>query len=204
MHPLPIILASASPRRVELLRTLVAEFQVVPSDATEVHDATLGVRPLCELNARIKAEPVARRHPAHLVLGADTLVWLEGRPLGKPADLAEARAMLEGLSGKAHEVVTGVCLRHDASGRSEVFSDVTRVVFRPLGSEVIERYLVVVPTLDKAGGYALQQHGDWLVESVTGSPSNVIGLPLEALRGALDRWGIPLKEWTDGAGAPER
>ena len=108
------------------------------------------------------------------------------------------------MSGKAHEVVTGVCLRHDASGRSEVFSDVTRVVFRPLGSEVIERYLAVVPTLDKAGGYALQQHGDWLVESVTGSPSNVIGLPLEALRGALDRWGIPLKEWTDGAGAPER
>ena len=82
MNPPPIILASASPRRVELLRTLVAEFQVVPSDANEVHDATLGVRPLCELNARIKAEPVARRHPAHLVLGADTLVWLEGRPLG--------------------------------------------------------------------------------------------------------------------------
>jgi septum formation protein len=203
MNSLPLILASASPRRVELLRTLISEFQVVPSDATEVHDAALGVRPLCELNARIKAEPVARRHPAHLVLGADTLVWLEGRPLGKPADLVEARAMLEGLSGKAHEVVTGVCLRHEGSGRCEVFSDVTRVVFRPLDPEVIERYLAVVPTLDKAGGYALQQHGDWLVESVTGSPSNVIGLPVEALRGALERWGIPLKECTDAAGAPK-
>lgn len=204
MNPLPVILASASPRRVELLRTLVAEFQVVPSEATEVHDAALGVRPLCELNARIKAEPVARRHPGHLVLGADTLVWLEGRPLGKPADLVEARAMLEGLSGKAHEVVTGVCLRHEAAGRCEVFSDVTRVVFRLLDSGVIDRYLEAVPTLDKAGGYALQQHGDWLVESVTGSPSNVIGLPVEALRKALAGWGFTLGESPDGAGAPGR
>lgn len=204
MNPLPLILASASPRRVELLRTLVAEFQVVPSEATEVHDAALGVRPLCELNARIKAEPVARRHPGHLVLGADTLVWLEGRPLGKPADLAEARAMLEGLSGKAHEVVTGVCLRHDGSGRCEVFSDVTRVVFRSLDPGVIDRYLEAVPTLDKAGGYALQQHGDWLVESVTGSPSNVIGLPVEAVRTALERWGLPLRESPHGAGVPGR
>lgn len=204
MNPLPLILASASPRRVELLRSLIAEFQVLPSDATEIHDAALGVRPLCELNARLKAEPVARRYPGHLVLGADTLVWLQGRPLGKPADLAEARAMLEGLSGKGHEVVTGVCLMHAGSGRTEVFSDVTRVVFRTLDAGVIDRYLRAVPTLDKAGGYALQQHGDWLVESVTGSPSNVIGLPVEALRKVLADWGCPLKDALDAAGAPGR
>ncbi|MFM8877949.1 MAG: Maf family protein [Verrucomicrobiota bacterium] len=192
MNPPPVILASASPRRVELLRSLVRDFQVIPSDAAEVHDATLGVRPLCELNARIKAEPVAHRNPAHLVLGADTLVWLEGRPLGKPADPAEARAMLESLSGKTHEVVTGVCLKHVDSGRIEVFSDVTRVVFRALDPRVIDRYLAIVPTLDKAGGYALQHHGDWLVDSVSGSRSNVIGLPVEALRKALGGWGVPL------------
>ena len=202
MNPLPLILASASPRRVELLQTLIAEFQVIPSEATELHDAVLGVRPLCELNARIKAEPVARRHPGHLVIGADTLVWLEGRPLGKPADLIEARAMLEGLSGKAHEVVTGVCLMHAISGRCEVFSEVTRVAFRSLDPGVIDRYLAVVPTLDKAGGYALQQHGDWLAESVTGSRSNVIGLPVEALRKALAGWGFTLRESTAAAAGP--
>jgi len=126
------------------------------------------------------------------VLGADTLVWLDGQPLGKPPDLAAARAMLESLSGKSHEVVTGVCLMHGDSGGCTVFSEVTRVVFRSLDEEVIDRYLAVVHTLDKAGGYALQQHGDWLVESVVGSESNVIGLPVEALRQALGDWGILL------------
>ncbi len=198
MPHLPIILASASPRRVELLRTLIADFQVIPSDASEVHDAALGVRPLCELNARLKAAPVSQRHPGHLVLGADTLVWLEGQPLGKPAHHAAARAMLESLSGKSHEVVTGVCLMHGASGRCAVFSDVTRVVFRHLDSELISRYLEVVPTLDKAGGYALQQHGDWLVQSVAGSKSNVIGLPVEALGQAFGDWGVPLISTRDG------
>jgi septum formation protein len=125
-----------------------------------------------------------------LVLGADTLVWLEGQPLGKPAHHAAARAMLESLSGKSHEVVTGVCLMHGDSGRCEVFSEVTRVQFRFLDAEVINRYLAAVHTLDKAGGYALQQHGDWLVESVSGSETNVIGLPVEALRTTLEGWGV--------------
>jgi septum formation protein len=133
-----------------------------------------------------------------LVLGADTLVWLEGQPLGKPAHHAAARAMLESLSGKSHEVVTGVCLMHGASGRCAVFSDVTRVVFRHLDSELISRYLEVVPTLDKAGGYALQQHGDWLVQSVAGSESNVIGLPVETLGQAFGDWGVPLISTRDG------
>ena len=178
MPHLPIVLASASPRRVELLRSLIADCQVIPSDASEVHDAALGVRPLCELNARLKAAPVSQRHPGCLVLGADTLVWLEGQPLGKPANLAAARAMLESLSGKSHEVVTGVCLMHGASGRCAVFSDVTRVVFRHLDSELISRYLEVVPTLDKAGGYAIQGLAAAFVERIDGSYSGVVGLPL--------------------------
>ena len=200
MPRLSIILASASPRRVELLRSLIPEFQVIPSDATEVHDAAVGVRTLCELNARIKATPISQRYPGHLVLGADTLVWLGGQPLGKPVDLAQAQAMLRSLSGQAHEVVTGVCLMHGDSGRCEVFSEVTRVQFRFLDSEVINRYLAAVHTLDKAGGYAIQQHGDWLVESVSGSETNVIGLPVEALRTTLEGWGFSFTPSPDDRG----
>jgi len=200
MTPPPLVLASASPRRVELLRTLVPGFQVVPSDAAELHDAGLGLRPLCEENARLKAAAVAQDHPESLVIGADTLVWIDGRPLGKPADRPEAEAMLRRLSGREHEVVTGVCLIHGATGRCEAFSDLTRVRFRTLDPTVIDRYLAAVHTLDKAGGYALQQHGDWLVESVTGSRTNVIGLPVEALREALDRWGVPMSPPAAGRG----
>ncbi|MCE2826442.1 MAG: Maf family protein [Verrucomicrobium sp.] len=202
MTPPPLVLASASPRRVELLRTLVPHFQVLPSDAAELHDAGLGVRPLCEENARLKAAAVAKAHPGSLVIGADTLVWIDGQPLGKPADLTEAVAMLHRLSGREHQVVTGVCLIHGATGRCEGFSDLTRVRFRPLDDAGIDRYLAAVHTLDKAGGYALQQHGDWLVESVTGSRSNVIGLPVEALREALERWGVPMSPPAGCVGAP--
>lgn len=97
----PIILASASPRRVDLLRQLVPKFGVVPSDAHELHDASLGVRRLCEVNAERKALQVSGRYPDHLVLGADTLVWIDGEPLAKPSDPAGARAML-GQIGRAH------------------------------------------------------------------------------------------------------
>jgi septum formation protein len=187
----PLILASASPRRVELLRQLVPEFGVLPSDAHELHDASIGVRRLCEVNAERKALLISGRYPDHLILGADTLVWLDGEPLAKPADGAEARSMLARLSGRLHEVVTGVCLIQEASKRIRIFSDVTRVRFRPFGPEVVEAYLSQVHTLDKAGGYAIQEHGDLIVEQVEGSMSNVIGLPLEALRSALDQWHRP-------------
>jgi len=187
----PIILASASPRRVDLLRQLVPEFGIVPSDAHELHDASLGVRRLCEVNAERKALQVSGRYPDHLILGADTLVWIDGEPLAKPPDPAGARAMLARLSGRIHEVVTGVCLVQEASKRIRIFSEVTRVRFRPYDEAVIGDYLSKVQTLDKAGGYAIQEHGELLVESVEGSVTNVIGLPLEPLRTALDLWNRP-------------
>jgi septum formation protein len=187
-HP-PIILASVSPRRRDLLRQIVPEFGIVDSFATELHDASMAPRRLCEVNAERKAWLVAERYPDHLVLGADTLVFLDDEPLGKPSDLDEARRMLGRLSGRIHMVVTGVCLIHRSGARARLFSEATYVRFRVLSTEEIEEYLKLVPVLDKAGSYAIQQEGHRIVDRVEGSMSNVIGLPLESLRVALDQWG---------------
>ena len=198
-HP-PVVLASQSPRRRSLLSEIVPDFNIVSSEATELHDATLGPRRLCEVNAQRKAFAVAPRHPEFLVLGADTLVFLDGEPLGKPSDLAAAHAMLRRLSGRVHEVVTGVCLVHWGARRVRMFSDSTRVRFRELTDENIAEYLQRVQVLDKAGSYALQEEGHLIIDAVEGSHSNVVGLPVEALRRALDRWhedGVPIP-WTEG------
>ncbi len=184
----PLILASQSPRRVQLLRELVAEFDVAPSYATELHDLTLGPRRLCEVNAERKALSVAERYPDHLVLGADTLVFLDGDGLAKPADLAEAKSMLRRLSGRVHEVVTGVCLVHRAAAKLRLLADTTYVKFRDLSDDDIAEYLRRVHVLDKAGAYAVQEHGELIIERVEGSFSNVVGLPVEAVRRALEQW----------------
>ena len=186
-----VILASHSPRRAELLRQLIPDFGVVDSHAHESEDATLGSRRLCELNAKRKALLVAERYPDHLVLGADTLVFLDELPLAKPADLDDARRMLGCLSGRIHEVITGVCLVHKSANRMQVFTDVTRVKFRRLDPASIEAYLARVHVLDKAGAYAAQEHGHIILEAIEGSFTNVVGLPLEALRIALAKWGTP-------------
>lgn len=185
---LPIVLASQSPRRVELLRRLVPDFAIVSSFATELEDISQGPRRLCELNAQRKAIAVAERHPNHLVLGADTLVFLDGQLLGKPADLEMAREFLSRLSGRVHEVVTGVCLLQLSTNRMQLFSEVTHVKFHVLTDTDIHEYLERVHVLDKAGGYAIQEEGHRLVERVEGSMSNVIGLPVEALQRAFQQW----------------
>ncbi|MBL9173821.1 MAG: septum formation protein Maf [Verrucomicrobiales bacterium] len=184
----PVLLASRSPRRVELLRRLLPGFETVPSNATELEDASIGSRRLCELNAQRKALAMSERFPDHLVIGADTLVFLDGVPMAKPADPAEARAMLSRLSGRTHEVVTGVCLVLARASRMRLLSEVTHVRFRALDDAAIGDYLSRVDVLDKAGAYAVQEHGDLIVERVEGSLTNVIGLPIEALRNALERW----------------
>lgn len=186
-----LILASASPRRSELLRSIGVEFAIVPGSAIELHDEQLSARELCEENARRKAREIAAKNPAAVVLGADTLVARGGRIYGKPRDLAEARLMLRELSGKNHEVVTGLCLVQMSTGRELVFHDVTFVTFRELTDETISQYIAEVPVLDKAGAYAIQDHGEMLVQEISGSFSNVVGLPLERLMTELDRWQIP-------------
>lgn len=183
-----VVLASSSPRRIELLQSAGLDFSTETCDIVEIHDPALGLAGLVTANARTKALTVADAHPDAIVIGADTLVWVDGRALGKPADLPAARGMLTCLAGRVHEVATGVHLAHLGSRRRIEFCEVTRVRFRPLGASAIEDYLARVHVLDKAGAYALQEHGELLVESVEGSRSNVVGLPLERTLAALRRF----------------
>ncbi len=182
---LPLILASASPRRAELLRQLGLRFDVVPSRAAEIEGGHLLPAEVAMANACRKALPVASRHPRALVIGADTVVALGKRLFGKPRDRREAARMLGALSGKTHEVVTGVCLVRGSSAELEVFAERTLVTFRRLTAGAIRDYLDRVDVLDKAGAYAIQEHGDALVRKIAGSFTNVVGLPVERLRVAL-------------------
>lgn len=184
----PFILASSSPRRAELLRQLQVEFTVVPSEATELWHEHLSPQELCQLNAHRKARDVAKKIPDALVLGADTLVFLDHEILGKPRDLAGAQRMLARLQGRTHQVVTGVSLIQLRAHRERIFAASTDVLFHPLNARQIHDYLSQIHPFDKAGAYAIQEHGEWLVSEISGSYSNVVGLPLERLREELASW----------------
>lgn len=183
-----IVLASSSPRRRELLQSAGLQFSAETCDTVEIHDPALGLGGLVTANARSKALSVAATHPDAIVIGADTLVWVNGHALGKPTDLHEARRMLTLLAGRVHEVATGVHLVRLESRRQIEFHEVTRVRFRTLNAAAIDDYLSRVHVLDKAGAYALQEHGELLAESIEGSRSNVVGLPLERTLAALRRF----------------
>jgi septum formation protein len=165
---------------------------VIPSCAEEVHDHQLTARELALANACRKARTVAADFPESLVIGADTLVCQGHILFGKPADIAEARWMLGQLQGRAHEVVTGVCLLRLRPFQKKVFSVVTEVQFRPLCARQIDNYLSSVNPLDKAGAYAIQERGEDLVREYSGSYSNVVGLPLERLRAELEAFTATL------------
>ncbi len=184
----PLVLASASPRRAELLRQLKLEFKIIPSDAAEVFDDHLSPRELCSLNAHLKARTVAKKNPDALVLGADTLVFLEREIFGKPCNLAEAKAMLQKLQGRTHQVVTGVSLIHFRAHHERIFAVSTDVTFRALDKKQIGDYLSKMNPLDKAGAYAIQEHGNKIVAEISGSYSNVVGLPVEKLLQELTAW----------------
>jgi septum formation protein len=172
---------------VELLRELGVPFQVVPSQASELHDQHIPVITLCELNAERKAAWVGERYPDRLVLGADTLVALGQQIFGKPRSLAEAEEMLLQLQGQTHQVVTGVCLLQLQTGFRDRFHDLTQVTFKPLNREQVREYISKVHVLDKAGAYAIQEHGDLIIAGTAGSYSNVVGLPQELLRNRLSQ-----------------
>lgn len=184
----PLILASSSPRRSELLRQLGMEFRVITSDTPEVHYGELTAREIAQVNAYRKARAVAKKYPDSLVLGADTLVYLDTILMGKPGSLEHAYEMLEQLQGKTHEVVTAVCLLNLRNHRQRVFTEVTNVTFHPLDAVKIRRYLTKVNPLDKAGAYAIQEDGDFIVEKIAGSYTNVVGLPVERLQAELQAW----------------
>lgn len=181
-----IILASQSPRRQELLQQMGVRFRVVTAEVAEEHGAGRAARAICKRNALAKAAAVAIKFPKQTVLGADTLVHLGDDLLGKPASLAEARRMLGRLSGRVHQVTTACALVCGA--RQKVFSVTTRVTFRELSLKQINAYLRAVPVLDKAGAYAVQVKGEWIVEALHGSFTNVVGLPVERLGAELAAW----------------
>ena len=181
----PVILASVSPRRSDLLRELGIDFRVVPSEAAELSSSEFTARELAQINAYRKARVVARRFPDALVLGADTVVSVGPVFFGKPGTLEAAYEMLERLQGRTHEVITAICLLHLREHRQKIITDQTEVTFRHLDAPAIRRYLAHVNPLDKAGGYAIQEKGDLLVEKICGSFTNVVGLPVEILREQL-------------------
>jgi septum formation protein len=185
-----IILASASPRRSELLRNMQLKFQVIVSNIPEVHNDQLTAFEAAQVNAYRKARAVAKKYPDALVIGADTLVHLDERLFGKPADLTEAYEMLQQMQGRTHQVTTAVCLLHLRERRQRTFWEDTAVTFRHLDATHIRRYLSKVNPLDKAGAYAIQEGGEMIIERISGSYTNVVGLPVEKLTTELQHMGV--------------
>ena len=174
-----IILASASPRREALLGRVIDDFKVIPSNAAE--QAPDGRHPaeLAMANALAKALDVASNHPHALVIGADTVVVLDGTIMGKPRDRDHAIEMLSALSGTVHAVITGVALVHAEEKLQLTGHELTEVTFKRLSEVQIARYVDEKMPLDKAGAYGIQELGEGFVESVDGDYENVVGLPLE-------------------------
>lgn len=190
MHKPQIILASASPRREQLLREMRLPFRVVRPDGVEEVSAGAAPEVLAMQNAQLKARAVAGRHPDSIVIGADTIVVLNGKIFGKPSNHDEAMKMLEQLVGRQHQVMTAVCLIHRSLDMEITFADTTRVWMRALTREQIGEYFSKINPLDKAGAYAAQEHGNTIIERVEGSYSNVVGLPAERLRATLEKLGM--------------
>ncbi len=194
MNALQLYLASRSPRRRELLQTIGLEPLVMPTDVDERRGpgetASSQVRRLAQAKGRRAASRLQPSDAAGVILAADTIVLIDGECLGKPADPGEARSMLQRLSGRAHEVLTGVFLTRTDDGRSTCGVECTRVYFRPYDERAVLAYVATGEPLDKAGSYGIQGCGSVLCERIEGSWSNVVGLPLERLPGWMESIGI--------------
>ena len=185
-----LILASESPRRRELLARLGVPFRVRALPTREFSPGELPPAELPLRNAELKAERVALVCPGDLVLGADTVIVFDGRIIGKPRDTADARNTLLELAGRSHSVVTALALLRREDGLRRVWCENSSVTFKPFTPDTAEQYISLVNVLDKAGSYALQEHGEMLISQVDGDPDNVVGLPLERLRRELAALGI--------------
>jgi septum formation protein len=184
------ILASGSLRRIELLRAAGFDFQIRPAAIEESRSELFSPVELTLFNAFQKAAAVADYHPEELVLAADTVVALDSEVFGKPLDLHDAHRMLARLVGRSHDVITGIAVV--SAGRQRLFSCAvrTQVKFRALSYSEIEAYLKIAEPLDKAGAYAAQNSPELIIEKVTGSFSNVVGLPMEVVCPLLASLGI--------------
>lgn len=182
-----LILASASPRRKEMLQLMGYVFTVEKSDAEE-NIAHCAPEEYVKRLARLKAEDVAKRHPYDCVLGADTIVYLDGEILGKPRDEKDAFRMLSLLSGRTHSVHTGVALL--AKDKEICFAECTEVTFKTLQPREIWDYIATGEPMDKAGAYGIQGPASALVAGVKGCYFNVIGLPNQRVYSALEQFSI--------------
>lgn len=185
-----LVLASASPRRKELLSLMGIAFSVCAVDVDE-HLSGSPDQVVMEL-ARRKAHAAAALHPGETVLGADTLVHCQGETLGKPRDEEDAMRMLRMLSGCGNDVFTGVCVIDGVTGEESVRCDCSHVQFVTLSEGAMRLYVQSNEPMDKAGAYGVQGMGGMFVSSVEGSPSNVIGLPMHLVRRMLQRIGWEL------------
>ncbi|RWX43764.1 septum formation protein [Candidatus Electrothrix aarhusensis] len=192
----PLILASASPRRQQFLTDFGLQFTALAADIAET--PLNGEKPdaFARRMAEEKAEVIARQHPASWVIGADTVVTIEGRILGKPNDEAHALEILRSLQGKKHEVITGLALRCVQENCTESLSRTTEVKFADFSDAILSAYVQTGEPMDKAGAYGIQGKGGFLVRSITGSSSNVVGLPINTCINLLLHYKIiaPLQE----------
>lgn len=181
----PVVLASASPSRKMLLEKAGVEFEVIVSGVDETVPAEYTPAQTVETLARRKGEAVFVLHPDRPIIAADSVVSIDGMILGKPKDDEDAKATLRRLSGRTHELITGVCLL--ANGKSEVFHQVTQVTFYPLSEEEIGEYVAMGESRGRAGSYGIEGIGVVLVQSIQGDYSNIVGLPVaETLRRLRD------------------
>ncbi len=185
-----IILASASPRRKELLEKIGLKFEVEPSNYEENISSELGPHELAKSLSLEKAKLIAKNHKNALVIAADTFIVLEGAILGKPRTETEARKMLGTISGRQHSVITGFTIIDTETNKALSKSVETRVYIRKLTSTEIAAYVESKEPLDKAGAYAIQGLGSVIVEKIEGDYFNVIGLPLSALAQSLKEFGV--------------
>lgn len=192
----PLVLASASPRRVELLQEAGYTFEVIVPQVEEAHDESLSCESLTVENARLKAAVIAAQRPDAIVIGADTLVYLDGIPLGKPLDMDDAASMLRRLSGHTHQVCTGVAIMAEGGALKKTFHVISDVTFKLLADDIISDYHARIEPLDKAGAYAVQDESAMIIEHVEGSWSNVKGLPMERLNEVLAELGVTLQPAT--------
>lgn len=189
-HQPSLILASASPRRRELLGQLGLPFDVVVAGVTEHEAEDADPRLMVAHNAALKADWVAARHPDAFVLGADTTVFLDSTVLNKPASLADARVMLRRLAGRTHTVFTGVALRCVSRGVRVDEGVSSEVTFRAFDDRTIDAYFEVVNPLDKAGAYGIQEGRELIIDHWKGSFTNIMGLPMEVTKQILTRAGL--------------
>lgn len=192
-RPKRLLLASASPRRAELLQRMGLQFEIRPTHVEEDDSGSAGPEQMVLENAKLKAATLATSEPDALVLGSDTTVAFDDHVLSKPVNMDDARSMLRMLSGRAHTVYTAVALYWTAGELAHVFVERSDVRFQRLDDARIDAYFERVNPLDKAGAYGIQAGRELIIESVEGSVENVMGLPIQALAITLEELGFDFK-----------